>query len=181
LLSFQKSPIWIFYFTHSEIDFDFDLRNSKRGEINLLEADSFFKHHVIKEIHLQEDLSPVRGLYADFSEIFSSVISFVLQHGEKTETRLLSIRTSHENTDNVVIIGDMPGKITGGNLIKYLISPNKMINNKIVDIDEILLTRLYGAFQKSRKYEIVWDILDKEDATMYFQLKIPFRIAWKKT
>jgi len=158
----------------------FDLNEILRGEINLLEADSFFKHRVAKEIHLQEDLSSVSGIYGEFSEIFSSVVSFILQHDEESEGRSLYIRTFHEEVDNVVEIGGTPRKVDADDLSKYLTSPNKMINNKIVDIDEILLTRLYGAFQKSRKYEIVWDISDKVDATICFRLKIPFRLAWKK-
>jgi PAS domain S-box-containing protein len=157
-----------------------NLNEILKGEIYLLEADSFFKHRVIKKINLAEDLSSVNGVYGDFSEIFSSIISFVLQSDGESEKRSLSIQTTHENVDNIVEISGLPGKINAGDLSKYLTSPNKMINNMIVDIDEFLLTRLYGAHQKSRKYEIVWDISDQTDLTMCFRLKIPFRLAWKK-
>ena len=83
-----------------------DLNRICREELELYQANAFFKHQVRKEVRLQEGLPPISGHYIDFSQSFRFLVDNALEAMEGVERRILTVETRSEEGLRLVRIGD---------------------------------------------------------------------------
>ena len=65
-------------------------------ELEFLASNMFFKHQVTKEIDLDENLPPVFGLYAHFSQAITNIIQNALDAMYDAEEKVLKVQTRHD-------------------------------------------------------------------------------------
>jgi signal transduction histidine kinase len=83
-----------------------DLNQVIQHELELYQAESFFKHQVSKRVNLDAGLSLIEGCYLDFSQSFRNLIDNALEAMADASRRELSVETGMENGWRVVRIGD---------------------------------------------------------------------------
>lgn len=83
-----------------------DLNNLILEELELLNANMFFKHQVEKEIKLDEDMIKVHGYYVDFSMAFLSIVQNSLDALEGAPVKKISIRTVNLGKSSFIEICD---------------------------------------------------------------------------
>jgi signal transduction histidine kinase len=87
-------------------NFPLDLNQLYRQELELYQADSFFKHQVTAEFHFQEGLPLFSGYYIDFSQSFRNLIDNSLEAMAGTDRRQLTVATACQNRRIMLRIGD---------------------------------------------------------------------------
>jgi signal transduction histidine kinase len=90
----------------SEKKFPLDLNRLYRQELELYQAQSFFKHQVTGEFHFQDGLPLLPGHYIDFSQSFRNLIDNSLEAMEKTTRRRLTVTTACRDRRIMLRIGD---------------------------------------------------------------------------
>jgi signal transduction histidine kinase len=85
---------------------EIDLNELWRRELDLYQAQPFFKHRVEKRFHFQEGLPPIRGHYLDFSQSFRNLLDNALEAMEGAERRGLTVATSLEDGQRLLYLGD---------------------------------------------------------------------------
>ena len=83
-----------------------DLNRIYREELDLYQANAFFKHQVRKEVRLLEGLPHLSGHYIDFSQSFRFLVDNALEAMEGVERRILTVETRSEEGLRLVRIGD---------------------------------------------------------------------------
>jgi len=83
-----------------------DLNQLCRQELELYQADPFFKHQVTGEFHFQDGLPPFSGHYIDFSQSFRNLIDNSLEAMAGTDRRQLTVVTTCQNRRITLRIGD---------------------------------------------------------------------------
>lgn len=86
--------------------FPLDLNQLCRQELELYQADPFFKHQVTGEFHFQDGLPPFSGHYIDFSQSFRNLIDNSLEAMAETDRRELTVVTACRNRRIMLRIGD---------------------------------------------------------------------------
>jgi signal transduction histidine kinase len=86
--------------------FPLDLNQIYRQELELYQAQPFFKHRVTGEFHFQDGLPPLPGHYIDFSQSFRNLVDNSLEAMEGTERRILTVVTVCRNRRIMLRIGD---------------------------------------------------------------------------
>jgi len=86
--------------------FPLDLNQLCRQELELYQADPFFKHQVAGEFHFQDGLPLFSGHYIDFSQSFRNLIDNSLEAMEKTNRRRLTVVTACRDRRLRLRIGD---------------------------------------------------------------------------
>ena len=86
--------------------FPLDLNQLCRQELELYQADPFFKHQVTGEFHFQDGLPLFSGHYIDFSQSFRNLIDNSLEAMAGTERRQLTVVTACQNRRFMLRIGD---------------------------------------------------------------------------
>ena len=86
--------------------FPLDLNRLCRQELELYQAQPFFKHQVTGEFHFQDGLPLFSGHYIDFSQSFRNLIDNSLEAMEGTDRRLLTVVTACRNRRIMLRIGD---------------------------------------------------------------------------
>ncbi len=93
----------------------FDLNVILKEELTFLQAHRFFKHEIEKDFQFIEEPLLVRGVYSDFSQIFSNIIKNAIDAMYQTEKKVLTVRTKKNGKFAIVEIGDtgvgIPGDI----------------------------------------------------------------------
>jgi signal transduction histidine kinase len=89
-----------------EEKFPLDLNRLYRQELELYQAQSFFKHQVTGEFHFQDGLPLLTGHYIDFSQSFRNLIDNSLEAMEKTAQRRLTVATACRDRRITLRIGD---------------------------------------------------------------------------
>ncbi len=75
-------------------------------ELEFLNANLYFKHHVKKEINLEDNLPPIKGIYSDFSQSITNIIQNAVDAVYKRETRVIRITTRRVNQHIELSIAD---------------------------------------------------------------------------
>ncbi len=88
-----------------------DLNRLYQEELELYQANPFFKHDVKKVFRFQADLPPIRGYYLDFSQSFRNFIDNALEAMEGGARRLLTVETAFQDGRRILLIGDTGGGI----------------------------------------------------------------------
>jgi two-component system NtrC family sensor kinase len=86
--------------------FPLDLNQLFRQELELYQAQPFFKHQVTGEFHFQDDLPLFYGYYIDFSQSFRNLIDNSLEAMEGKDLRCLTVITACQDRRIVLRIGD---------------------------------------------------------------------------
>ena len=86
--------------------FPLDLNQLCRQELELYQADAFFKHQVTGEFHFQDGLPLFSGHYIDFSQSFRNLIDNSLEAMAGTDRRQLTVVTACQNRRITLRIGD---------------------------------------------------------------------------
>ena len=86
--------------------FPLDLNQLYRQELELYQAQPFFKHQVTGEFHFQDGLPLFSGHYIDFSQSFRNLIDNSLEAMEKTDRRRLTVVTACRDRRIMLRIGD---------------------------------------------------------------------------
>lgn len=86
--------------------FPLDLNQLCRQELELYQADSFFKHRVTGEFHFQDGMPLLSGYYIDFSQSFRNLIDNSLEAMAGTDRRQLTVGTACQNQRIMLRIGD---------------------------------------------------------------------------
>jgi signal transduction histidine kinase len=83
-----------------------DLNRLYQEELELYQANPFFKHKVEKVFRFEADLPPIRGYYLDFSQSFRNLIDNALEAMEGAPRRLLTVETAFQEGGRILLIGD---------------------------------------------------------------------------
>ena len=86
--------------------FPLDLNQLCRQELELYQADPFFKHQVTGEFHFQDGLPLFSGHYIDFSQSFRNLIDNSLEAMAGTDRRQLTVVTACQDRRIMLRIGD---------------------------------------------------------------------------
>jgi signal transduction histidine kinase len=86
--------------------FPLDLNRLCRQELELYQADPFFKHRVTGEFHFQDGLPLFPGYYIDFSQSLRNLIDNSLEAMAGTDRRQLTVVTACQNQRIMLRIGD---------------------------------------------------------------------------
>lgn len=96
--------------------FPLDLNQLCRHELELYQADAFFKHQVTGEFNFQDGLPLFSGYYIDFSQSFRNLIDNSLEAMAGTDRRQLAVVTAYRNQRIMLRIGDTGIGIPPGDL-----------------------------------------------------------------
>ncbi len=83
-----------------------DLNQILRREMRFAEDDLGFKQRIQRRLELAPGLPPVWGLYSDFSQSFRNLLRNAVQAMEKSEQRVLTVRTRGGREEVVVEVED---------------------------------------------------------------------------
>lgn len=83
-----------------------DLNKLLQDELDFLNANLFYKHHVTKQIELDPDLPPIEGQYSDFSQGLLHIIQNAIDAVYDRETRVVGVQTSFDDQAVFVKISD---------------------------------------------------------------------------
>lgn len=86
--------------------FSLDLNRLCREELELYQAQPFFKHQITGEFHFQDGLPLFSGHYIDFSQSFRNLIDNSLEAMQGTERRRLTVVTACQDRRIILRIGD---------------------------------------------------------------------------
>jgi len=86
--------------------FPLDLNQLYRQELELYQAQPFFKHQVTGEFHFQDGLPLFSGHYIDFSQSFRNLIDNSLEAMAGTDRRRLTVVTACQDQRIMLRIGD---------------------------------------------------------------------------
>jgi hypothetical protein len=86
--------------------FPLDLNQIFRQELELYQAQPFFKHQVTGEFHFQDNLPLFSGHYIDFSQSFRNLIDNSLEAMEGTDHPRLTVETACRDRRIMLRIGD---------------------------------------------------------------------------
>ena len=86
--------------------FPLDLNQLCRQELELYQAQPFFKHQVTGEFHFQDGLPLFSGYYIDFSQSFRNLVDNSLEAMAGTDRRQLTVVTACQNRRIMLRIGD---------------------------------------------------------------------------
>ncbi|MBW1916710.1 MAG: GHKL domain-containing protein [Deltaproteobacteria bacterium] len=75
-------------------------------ELELFQADRFFKHMVEKRFRFDENLPSLSGYYIDISQSFRLLVDNALEAMESVELRVLTVETVVEGRDRIIRVGD---------------------------------------------------------------------------
>jgi len=100
----------------SQEKFPLDLNQLFRHELELYEAQPFFKHQVTSEFHFQDSLPLFSGHYIDFSQSFRNIVDNALQAMAGTDQPRLTVETAGRDRRIILRIGDTGAGIPPVNL-----------------------------------------------------------------
>jgi signal transduction histidine kinase len=86
--------------------FPLDLNQLCRQELELYQAQPFFKHQVTGEFHFQDNLPLFSGHYIDFSQSFRNLIDNSLEAMQGTDRQRLTVVTACQDRLMMLRIGD---------------------------------------------------------------------------
>jgi signal transduction histidine kinase len=75
-------------------------------ELSFLEANLFYKHQIKKNIELDTDSPPVRGVYIDFSQVIGNLLRNAIDAMYGSERRELTVHTSTADDHVTIRISD---------------------------------------------------------------------------
>ncbi len=162
----------------SRTDFQlFDLNFLLKEELTFLQAHRFFKHEIEKDFSFSDEPLYVKGIYSDFSQIFSNIIKNAIDAMYNTEKKVLTVRTYKENGFAIVEITDTGTGIPDDVLPKIwdMFFTTKPTIYTRGDTSEPVGTGIGLATVKrlAEKYNIVIDVKTKVGEGTSFILKIP--------
>lgn len=83
-----------------------DLNDIVQAELELYQAQRFFKHRVDKRFHFQAGLPLITGFYIDISQSFRNLVDNALEAMETLEEPVLTIETALEEQRRLIRVGD---------------------------------------------------------------------------
>jgi len=97
-----------------------------KEEINFLEADMMFKHHIERICHLNDALPPIIGVYSHFSYSFYHLLENSKRAMEASEQKQLTVSTDYDAANIIIKIHDTGcgfGQAERENLVNFLNAP----------------------------------------------------------
>jgi two-component system NtrC family sensor kinase len=116
LQDFARSLVLQGVHESSQEMFPLDLNQLCRQELELYQAQAFFKHQVTGEFHFRDGLPLLMGYYIDFSQSFRNLVDNALEAMEGTSHPRLTVETTGRNRRIVLRIGDNGVGIPPANL-----------------------------------------------------------------
>ncbi|MGD9486823.1 MAG: response regulator [Calditrichaceae bacterium] len=89
-----------------------DINEILKDELDFLDANLYFKHHIEKEYHFEKDLPRIRGVYSDFSQSIHNILQNSIDAMRETKIRELTIITRSEKDYICIIIKDTGSGMT---------------------------------------------------------------------
>ncbi|CUU06489.1 PAS domain S-box-containing protein [Candidatus Thermokryptus mobilis] len=162
----------------SRTDFQlFDLNLLLREELTFLQAHRFFKHEIDKNFNFCNEPLYVKGLYSDFSQIFTNIIKNAIDAMYRTERKVLTVKTQKDNGFAIVEITDTGTGIPDDILPKIwdMFFTTKPTIYTRSDTSEPVGTGIGLATVKrlAEKYNIQIDVKTRVGEGTSFILKIP--------
>ena len=77
-----------------------------RENLDLLEADLFFKHQISKSYDLSDNVPPIRGVYSDFSQAFLNIVQNAIDAMRESEKKELFIKTHSDDLFAYLLVQD---------------------------------------------------------------------------
>jgi signal transduction histidine kinase len=130
--------------------FPLDLNQICRQELELYQADAFFKHQVTGEFHFQDGLPLFPGYYIDFSQSFRNLIDNSLEAMADTDRRQLTVVTACQNRRMMMRIGDTGVGIPPANLPRIFepfFSTKQTLGRHRAGLGLFMVRRLLAAYQ----------------------------------
>lgn len=89
-----------------------DINEILKDELDFLDANLYFKHHIEKEYNFANNLPRIRGVYSDFSQSLHNILQNSIDAMRETQIRKLFIITSSNDDSISVIIRDTGSGMT---------------------------------------------------------------------
>lgn len=83
-----------------------DINKMLSNGLTFLEANPLFKSKVQKNIEFEASLPKINGVYSDFSQSFSNIIKNALDAIYNSDTKILTVKTWHDERYIYVMVGD---------------------------------------------------------------------------
>lgn len=83
-----------------------DINDVLQHELEFLNADLFFKHHIEKKYKFAKNLPSVKGVYSDFSQSFLNIIQNAIDAMKDCKKAILDVETSFNEGNIIVRIRD---------------------------------------------------------------------------
>ncbi|MDP1761355.1 MAG: HAMP domain-containing sensor histidine kinase [Deltaproteobacteria bacterium] len=130
--------------------FPLDLNQLCRQELELYQADAFFKHQVTGEFRFQDGLPFFPGYYIDFSQSFRNLIDNSLEAMAGTDRRQLTVVTACQNRQIMLRIGDTGVGIPPAALPRIFepfFSTKQTLGRQRAGLGLFMVRRLLAAYQ----------------------------------
>lgn len=149
-----------------------------RQELEFLNANLYYKHHIEKDFHFADSVPEFDAVYSDFSQSIMHIIQNAIDAMYKSERRRLTITTHVENSTIVLKIADT-GKGIPAKLLPHIFDP--FFTTKPVNVDEekdihqprgtgLGLSLVYNLLTP---YKVKIDVKSEENNGTLFTLRIP--------
>jgi len=149
-----------------------------RQELEFLNANLYYKHHIEKDFHFAESVPGFEAVYSDFSQSIMHIIQNAIDAMYKAPQRKLTITTQVENSTIIVTIADT-GKGIPAKLLPKIFDP--FFTTKPVNVDEekdihqprgtgLGLSLVYNLLTP---YKVKIDVKSEENHGTVFTLRIP--------
>ncbi len=77
-----------------------------RENLDLLDADLFFKHQISKRYDLSDNVPPIKGVHSDFSQVFLNIVQNSIDAMQESEKKNLFIKTYNDDRFVYLIVQD---------------------------------------------------------------------------
>lgn len=145
-------------------------------ELRYLEADLFFKHHVIKNIYLQESLPVIRAVYHSISQGFLALVAAAITNMHDSPQKIITIRTYNSTEGCELEISDT-GTFLPSNMIAAINNFLKVPNARKSSIRAIaqhpISNILYQSYRHLQPYISQFEINPNLPVGMQCQISFP--------
>lgn len=149
-----------------------DLSRLMTTELDFLEADSFFKHKIQKDIRIPERLPVVQGVYSHFSQLFQGIIHFSMDSMRESAQKQLTI--SIRVDDYISIILTDTGIGYSKTQIEKLLNQPWLEVSGDASVEETFYVDLYETNRIAKSYGAEILISSRKGRGSSITLKIPF-------
>ena len=85
---------------------DLNINDLLKHELEFFNANLYYKHHIEKKFEYCDDIPVFKAIYSDFSQSIMNVIQNAIDAMYKRSERILTIKTSHSDSEIVLSISD---------------------------------------------------------------------------
>lgn len=81
-----------------------DLNELLESELTFLNANSYYRHEVVKKFHFAESLPKVSGVYSDFSQALMNIVYNALDAMRESTVKELRVRTAYDRERHCIVV-----------------------------------------------------------------------------